>query len=76
MHLMNETPDIIEKITSQQKAEDTIKNKNKEDKISKAGKKKVPEGTKKMDELYKTTDKENKREEKQKKGKQLKEKGK
>ena len=57
MHLMDETPDIIKKITSEQKAEDTIKNKNKEDKISKAGKKKVPEGRKKMDELYKTTDK-------------------
>ena len=59
MHLMDETPDIIKKITSQQKVEDAIKKKKKEDRIAKAGKKKIPEGTQKIKELYKTIDKEN-----------------
>ena len=73
MHLMDETPDIIEKITEQKKAEDTIKKKKKEERIKKAEEKKIPDGTKKMEEIYETTNKEdrmqidNKREEKQKK---------
>ena len=37
MHLMDETPDIIDKITEQQKAEETIK--KKKERIKKAEKK-------------------------------------
>ena len=40
MHLMDETPDIVEKITAKQKVEETIKKKKKEERIAKAGKRK------------------------------------
>ena len=42
MHLMDETPDIVEKITAKQKVEETIKKKKKEERITKATKKGIP----------------------------------
>ena len=59
MHLMDETPDIVEKITAKQKVEETIKKKKKEERITKAGKKGIPEGVQKIGKLYQTTEKEN-----------------
>ena len=43
MHSMDKTPDIIEKITEEKKAEDEIKQKKKEERIKKAEEKKIPE---------------------------------
>ena len=59
MHLMDETPDMIEKITSKQKEDKTIKKKNKEERITKAQKKGTPEDVQQIGKLYKTTNKEN-----------------
>ena len=73
MHLTDETPDIIEKITEEEKAENKIKKKRKEERIKMAEEKRIPEKTKKLEEIYKTTSKEERmkigqeREEKRKK---------
>ena len=73
MHLMDETPDIIEKISEEKKVENEIKQKRKEERIKIAEEKRIPEKTKKLEEIYETTSKEERmkidqeREEKQKK---------
>ena len=72
MHLMDETPDIIKKITDEAKKENEIKIKRKEERKKVADKKRATQKTKKMEELYETTTKEDRmkidkeREEKQK----------
>ena len=72
MHLMDETPDIVEKITDLAKKENEIKIKRKEERKRVAVEKRATEKTKKMEELYETTTKEERmkidreREEKQK----------
>ena len=58
MHLIDETPDIIEKITEEAKKEDEIKIKRKEERKKVADEKRATEKTKKMEELYETTTKE------------------
>ena len=59
MHLMDKTPDMVEKITEKQKVEETIKKKKKEERITKAEQRGIPEGVQKIGKLYQTTDKEN-----------------
>ena len=59
MHLMNETPDIVEKITERQIVEETIKQQKREDRITKATQKGIPEGIPKIGKIYQKTDKEN-----------------
>ena len=59
MHLMDETPDIVEKITERQKVEETIKQQKREDRITKATQKGIPEGVPKIGKVYPKTDKEN-----------------
>ena len=72
MHLMDETPDIIEKITEEEKNENEIKRGKKEERIKLAEEKRTTEKAKKMEEIYETTTKEERmkidreREEKQK----------
>ena len=58
MYLMDETPDIIEKITEQKKAKVPIKRKKKEERIKKAEEKIIPEKTRKLEEIYEKTNKE------------------
>ena len=48
MYLMDETPDIIEKITEQKKAKVPIKRKKKEERIKKAEGKIIPDKTRKI----------------------------
>ena len=59
MHLMDETPDIVEKITEKQVIEETIKKQKREEKITKATKNGIPEGVQKIGEVYQKTDKAN-----------------
>ena len=59
MHLMDETPDIVEKITEKQIVEETIKKQKREERITKATKKGIPKGAQKMEKLYQKTDKDN-----------------
>ena len=72
MHLMDETPDIIEKITEEEKIENEIKREKKEERIKTAEEKRIPEKAKKLEEIYEATSKEERmkidreREEKQK----------
>ena len=56
MHLMDETP---EKITEKQIVEESIKKKKREDRITKATQKGIPEGVPKIGKVYQKTDKEN-----------------
>ena len=46
MHLMDETPEIIEKITEEEKIKNEIKRKKKEERIKTAEEKRIPEKTK------------------------------
>ena len=72
MHLMDETPDIIEKISEEKKAENKIKQKRKEERIKIGEEKLILEKKKTLEEIYETTSKEERmkidqeREEKQK----------
>ena len=59
MHLMDETPDIVEKITEKQIVEETIKKQKREERITKATKKGIPKGAQKIEKLYQKTDKDN-----------------
>ena len=59
MHLMDETPDMVEKITEKQIVEESIKKKKREDRITKATQKGIPEGVPKTGKLYQKSDKEN-----------------
>ena len=57
MHLMDETPAIIEKITETDKIDNELKQKKKEERKKVTENKKAPKNTKKMEELYDTTTK-------------------
>ena len=59
MHLMDETPNIVEKITEQKVIEETIKKQKREEKITKSTKDGIPEGVQKIGEVYQKTDKAN-----------------
>ena len=52
MHLMDETPDIVEKITEKQVLEKTIKKQKSEERITKATTNVIPEGVQKIGKIY------------------------
>ena len=56
MHLMDETPDIIEKNIRGEKSRKL--NKTEKERIKIAEEKRIPEKTKKLEEIYETTSKE------------------